>query len=217
MQHDYYRYHNHSLVAVAMDSNGQPTSWHHRVVAPSIMARWLPGFTKDGVDLDAVDDAQGPYDIPNVLVEFSRNECAGRPEHGQLARRRSTRNVFVVERDRRAGARGGPRSHRVSKGDDVEGAPPGALPRSSWRSASRSGARNSPRAAAEALRCSPGSAAISRLWPGEREQVRTSACGSHRMRGGYRYRREPGHRARADRGWRDLRPVGCFLRKGHRR
>lgn len=97
MQHDYYRYHNHSLIAVAVDSNGQPTSWHHRVVAPSIMARWLPGFTKDGVDLDAVDDARGPYDIPNVLVEFTRNDAPAGLNTGNWRGVGPTRNVFVVE------------------------------------------------------------------------------------------------------------------------
>jgi isoquinoline 1-oxidoreductase beta subunit len=97
MQHDYYRFHNHSLVTVAVDSNGRPASWRHRVVAPNIMARWLPGFTKDGVDLDAVDAANGPYDIPNVLVEFAPNEAPVGLNTGNWRGVGPTRNVFVVE------------------------------------------------------------------------------------------------------------------------
>ena len=97
MQHDYYRYHNHSLVKVAVDENGRPVTWHHRVVAPNIMARWLPAFSKDGVDLDAVDAAQGPYDIPNVLIEFTANEAPAGLNTGNWRGVGPTRNVFVVE------------------------------------------------------------------------------------------------------------------------
>ena len=97
MQHDYYRFHNHSLVTVAIDSRGQPTSWRHRVVAPNIMARWLPVYQKDGIDLDAVDDAHGPYDIPNVLVDFTRNEAPAGLTTGNWRGVGPTRNVFVVE------------------------------------------------------------------------------------------------------------------------
>jgi isoquinoline 1-oxidoreductase subunit beta len=97
MQHDYYRFHNHSLVTVAVDARGQPISWRHRVVAPNIMARWLPIYQKDGVDLDAVDDAHGPYDIPNVLVEFTRNEAPAGLTTGNWRGVGPTRNVFVVE------------------------------------------------------------------------------------------------------------------------
>lgn len=97
MQHDYYRFHNHSRVIVSVDAAGRPASWHHRVVAPNIMARWLPVYQKDGVDLDAVDDAHGPYDIPNVLVEFTRNEAPSGLATGNWRGVGPTRNVFVVE------------------------------------------------------------------------------------------------------------------------
>lgn len=97
MQHDFYRFHNHSRVTVAVDANGLPATWHHRVVAPNIMARWLPAFTKDGVDLDAVDAAQGPYDIPNVLVEFTANDAPAGLNTGNWRGVGPTRNVFVVE------------------------------------------------------------------------------------------------------------------------
>ncbi len=97
MQHDYFRFHNHSLVSVAVDSTGQPQSWRHRVVAPNIMARWFPGFQKDGIDLDAVDAAAGPYDIPNVVVEFTRNEAPAGVNTGNWRGVGPTRNVFVVE------------------------------------------------------------------------------------------------------------------------
>jgi isoquinoline 1-oxidoreductase beta subunit len=97
MQHDYYRFHNHSRVSVGIDANGDPTSWRHRVVAPNIMSRWLPVYQKDGVDLDAVDAAAGPYDIPNVTIEFVPNEAPAGLRTGNWRGVGPTRNVFVVE------------------------------------------------------------------------------------------------------------------------
>lgn len=97
MQHDYFRFHNHSAVKVALGPEGLPLSWRHRVVGPNIMERWLPVYQKDGIDLDVVDDAHGPYDIPNVLVEFSRNDAPKGLNTGNWRGVGPTRNVFVVE------------------------------------------------------------------------------------------------------------------------
>jgi isoquinoline 1-oxidoreductase subunit beta len=97
MRHDYYRYLNHSRVTVGIDTEGRPVSWRHRVVAPNVMARWLPVYQKDGVDLDAVDAASGPYDIANVLVEFVRHEAPAGLNTGNWRGVGPTRNVFVVE------------------------------------------------------------------------------------------------------------------------
>jgi isoquinoline 1-oxidoreductase beta subunit len=97
MQHDYYRYHNHSRVSVGLDASGRPISWRHRVVGPNIMTRWLPVYQKDGVDLDVVDQANGPYDIANVFIDFTRNEAPEGMRTGNWRGVGVTRNVFVVE------------------------------------------------------------------------------------------------------------------------
>lgn len=97
MTHDYYRFHNHSRVTVGLDGQGRPVSWRHRVVGPNIMARFLPVYQKDNVDLDIVDDASGPYDIPNVLVDFTRNEAPAGVATGNWRGVGPTRNVFIVE------------------------------------------------------------------------------------------------------------------------
>jgi isoquinoline 1-oxidoreductase subunit beta len=97
MQHDYYRFHNHSRVAVGVDAAGRPISWRHRVVGPNIMTRWLPVYQKDGVDLDVVDQANGPYDIPNIFIDFTRNEAPEGMRTGNWRGVGVTRNVFVVE------------------------------------------------------------------------------------------------------------------------
>jgi isoquinoline 1-oxidoreductase beta subunit len=97
MRHDYYRYINHSRVTVGIDGAGRPVSWRHRVVGPNIMARWLPIYQKDGVDLDVVDYASGPYDIPDVFIDFTRNEAPKGMATGNWRGVGPTRNVFVVE------------------------------------------------------------------------------------------------------------------------
>jgi isoquinoline 1-oxidoreductase beta subunit len=97
IQHDYYRYLNHSRVTVGLDATGRPVSWRHKLVGPNIMARWLPGYQKDGVDLDIVEGASGPYDIPNVLIEFARNEAPTGMGTGNWRGVGPTRNVFIVE------------------------------------------------------------------------------------------------------------------------
>ncbi|GLK56596.1 isoquinoline 1-oxidoreductase beta subunit [Methylopila capsulata] len=94
---DYYRFHNHSRVTVALDAAGAPTSWRHRIVGPNIMARFLPVFQKDGVDLDIVGGANGPYDFPNLLIEFVRNEAPAGLNTGNWRGVGATRNVFIVE------------------------------------------------------------------------------------------------------------------------
>jgi len=97
LQHDCYRAHNHSRVTVALDSAGQPLSWRHRVVGPNVMARWLPAYQKDGVDLDIVHDSSGPYDIPNVHIDFTRHEAPDGMRTGNWRGVGPTRNVFIVE------------------------------------------------------------------------------------------------------------------------
>src|SRR5262249_1562464 len=97
MQHDYYRYINHSRVTVGLDSNGKPVSWRHRIAGPNLMARFLPIYQKDGVDLDIVDCAAGPYDIPNIHVDFVRHEAPQGCGTGNWRGVGPTRNVFIVE------------------------------------------------------------------------------------------------------------------------
>ncbi|MBC9033987.1 xanthine dehydrogenase family protein molybdopterin-binding subunit [Sphingomonas sp. JC676] len=97
IRNDAFRYHNHSRVRVGLDQSGMPVSWDHKLVAPGVMFRFLPGFTKDGVDLDDIDDAATPYTIPHILVEYVREE----PPKGLLAGNwrgvGATRNAVIVE------------------------------------------------------------------------------------------------------------------------
>lgn len=56
----------------ALDAQGMPTAWSHRVAAPSILRQLRPGPLRDGVDGDAVAGAaELPYAIPNLRVEYA--------------------------------------------------------------------------------------------------------------------------------------------------
>ena len=71
--------------------------WNHRVVGSSVIARWLPGAFRNGIDFDAVDGAVDiPYDIPNLQVEFVREEPLSVPT-GFWRGVGPNNNVFAVE------------------------------------------------------------------------------------------------------------------------
>jgi isoquinoline 1-oxidoreductase subunit beta len=75
MQHDSYRPYYYDRIAAGLDARGTPIAWTHRIVGPSILARWAPPAFKNGLDGDAVDGArQLLYDIPGVRVEYVRHE-----------------------------------------------------------------------------------------------------------------------------------------------
>lgn len=74
IQQEYYRPVYRSTISARVE-DGKVTAWRHRVVGPSIIARWLPEFFTQGIDVDAVDGAvENPYDIPNFRVEYIRHE-----------------------------------------------------------------------------------------------------------------------------------------------
>ena len=78
VQHDRYRPYYYNRVSASLDATGYPIGWHHRIVAASNVARWIPAGFKDGLDGDAVDGAvEPPYRLPNLLVEYVREEPPG--------------------------------------------------------------------------------------------------------------------------------------------
>jgi isoquinoline 1-oxidoreductase subunit beta len=111
IQHDMYRPYYYDRISAGLDERGMPIAWSHRLAGPSILARWAPktlramraiGFrsviaTVKGVDLDVVEGAAEPlYDLPNILVDYVRQEPPGIP----TAFWRGvgpTHSVFVVE------------------------------------------------------------------------------------------------------------------------
>ncbi len=75
MQHDLYRPYYYDTISAALDSKGKPVAWRHRVVGSSIVARFAPPAFRNGLDPDAVEvAAELPYDLPNQLVDYVRQE-----------------------------------------------------------------------------------------------------------------------------------------------
>lgn len=67
--HDHYRPCSLHRLEALINADGQPTAWHHRIVAQSILAQ-DPNFT-DPIDPTAVEGAIDiPYEIPNIEVEL---------------------------------------------------------------------------------------------------------------------------------------------------
>jgi CO/xanthine dehydrogenase Mo-binding subunit len=75
VRHDVFRPYYFDRIQAGLDAHGQPIAWTHRLVGPSLLARWLPAGVRNGVDGDAVDGAaQLAYDIPAIRVEYVRHE-----------------------------------------------------------------------------------------------------------------------------------------------
>ncbi|NRQ15172.1 xanthine dehydrogenase family protein molybdopterin-binding subunit [Ensifer sesbaniae] len=97
IRHDCYRYLNYSKVTATLGPDGMPVSWRHRVIGPSVMARWLPAFTKDGIDLDQMAGAESPYQIPNRYTDFARHEAPDGMLTGNWRGVGATRNIPPIE------------------------------------------------------------------------------------------------------------------------
>jgi isoquinoline 1-oxidoreductase beta subunit len=115
IQHDMYRPYYYDRIAAGLDAQGNPIAWTHRVTGSSIMGRVVNElFPKTlrvmraaglhqlfamvrGLDVDAVEGAaEPPYALPNIRVEYVRQEPPGVP----TAFWRGvgpTHNIFVVE------------------------------------------------------------------------------------------------------------------------
>ena len=96
IQHDVYRpvYRDSLSASVA---NGRIAGWKHRITGSSIIARWLPPAFQKGIDIDSIDSAVDmPYDIPNMRVEYVRDEPPGVPT-GFWRGVGPNNNVFAIE------------------------------------------------------------------------------------------------------------------------
>jgi isoquinoline 1-oxidoreductase subunit beta len=75
-QHE--RYHPMSLHRLrgALDADGKPLSWHHRIAAPSIALSWAEGVRSPG---QAFSETSGAYDIPyafpHLLTDYAEAPC----------------------------------------------------------------------------------------------------------------------------------------------
>ncbi len=75
IQHDMYRPAVYNVLAAGLDAAGMPTTWTHRSVSSSIIARVFPQMFRDGKDDSAYEGAADlPYAIPNIHVDWVRDE-----------------------------------------------------------------------------------------------------------------------------------------------
>jgi isoquinoline 1-oxidoreductase beta subunit len=115
IQHDMYRPYYYDRIAAGLDDHGRPIAWTHRVTGSSILARVTSelfpktlrvmraaGFHQlvamvRGLDTDAVEGAaEPPYAIPNLQVEYVRQEPPGIPTAFWRGVG-TTHSIFVVE------------------------------------------------------------------------------------------------------------------------
>ena len=96
LQHDVYRPVYRDTLSATV-SKGRIVGWKHRIAGSSVIARWLPPAFQKGIDIDAIDSAADmPYDIPNLRVEYVRNEPPAVPT-GFWRGVGPNNNVFAIE------------------------------------------------------------------------------------------------------------------------
>jgi isoquinoline 1-oxidoreductase beta subunit len=96
IQHDIYRPVYRDTFSATV-SNGRIVGWKHRITGSAIIARWLPPAFQKGIDVDAIDcGADIPYDIPNLRVEYVRDEPPAVPT-GFWRGVGPNNNVFAIE------------------------------------------------------------------------------------------------------------------------
>lgn len=96
VQHDIYRPVYRDTIAATL-SDGKIAGWKYRISGSAVIARWLPPAFQKGIDIDAVDSAVDmPYDIPNIQVEYVRDEPPAVPT-GFWRGVGPNNNVFAIE------------------------------------------------------------------------------------------------------------------------
>jgi isoquinoline 1-oxidoreductase beta subunit len=95
-RHDFYRPAYRDLLWARLEGD-RIVGWKHRISGSAVNARFLPAVFRKGVDPDGVASAQDiPYDIPNLRVEFNREEPPG-VNTGFWRGVGSNNNVFAIE------------------------------------------------------------------------------------------------------------------------
>lgn len=96
IRHDIFRPAYRDLLTAKL-SGGRIVAWKHKVSGSAVMARFAPPFFQKGVDPDGVDSAiDQPYDIPDLRVEFVREEPPG-VNTGFWRGVGPNNNVFAIE------------------------------------------------------------------------------------------------------------------------
>jgi len=71
MQHDFYRPASYHKLAGAVDAEGRPTAWLHRMVSTSIESMWGQPGRGNPEDSEVSGGSDLPYAIPNLRMEYA--------------------------------------------------------------------------------------------------------------------------------------------------
>ena len=75
MTHDLYRPQYADRLTAALDADGKPVGWQHRIAGASVLGRYMGSLPESGIDADAVEVAIEPiYSLQNLLVNYVREE-----------------------------------------------------------------------------------------------------------------------------------------------
>ncbi|WP_322843435.1 xanthine dehydrogenase family protein molybdopterin-binding subunit [Pseudomonas sp. B33.4] len=75
MTHDLYRPLYADRLNAALDEQGRPIGWEHRIAGASVLARYVGSLPPSGVDADAVEVAVEPiYHLPHLQVRYIRQD-----------------------------------------------------------------------------------------------------------------------------------------------
>ena len=97
IQHDAYKPYFRDELAGGLSAAGELIAISHRTAGSSVIGRYAPQWTSNGLDGDAVDMAASSYDIPNKYVEYVRHEPPAGLLTGNWRGVGPTHHVFVVE------------------------------------------------------------------------------------------------------------------------
>jgi isoquinoline 1-oxidoreductase beta subunit len=118
IQHDMYRPYYYDRLSAGVDAQGKLLAWSHRITGSSIVARFAPGWIKDGVDPDAVDaSVNQPYEFGAIEVDWVRQEPPSGIGTSWWRGVGVTRGTFVVESfidELAAAAKQDPLAYRVA-------------------------------------------------------------------------------------------------------
>ena len=96
IRHGFYRPRTDNRFRAALDGQGRPTAWFHRIVGPGILTQKRRGPAGQAIDPTAVAGARDlPYDIANLRVEWTHHDL-GVPV-GFWRSVGSSQNAFVTE------------------------------------------------------------------------------------------------------------------------
>jgi isoquinoline 1-oxidoreductase beta subunit len=96
IQHGVYRPVYRDRLSASL-ADGRIVGWKHRITGSAVLARWFPPAFQKGIDGDAIDSAADiPYDIPDLRVEYVRDEPPAVPT-GFWRGVGPNNNVFAIE------------------------------------------------------------------------------------------------------------------------